>query len=293
MIRHAAAVAVVMLLSPAWLSAQSTKFTVTTASANIHKGPSTASVVIGHVPRFTVLEVTRELGSWVKVFWPGVEGEAGYVHVSWGSMTPNAVPQYARPVGVPSTRPDAAARPSASPAAPAERPRELAPVSLRPVFVTPASHSLGLGGVMGSSPLAFGASARAWRRDRIGVQVDMSRYAMTGSPTPARLTSFQVEPSVLYSLPDRVTDYLWVRPYVGSGATLRRHSFGSGTAATGESASGYGFGLQAFGGGELTFAGAPQFALSADLGYHWFKTPIAGFDLGGLGLTVSGHWYVK
>ena len=176
---------------------------------------------------------------------------------------------------------------------PAERPREVAPVALRPVFVTPASHSLGLGGVMGSSPLAFGASARAWRRDRIGVQVDMSRYAMTGSTTSARLTSFQVEPSMLYSLPDRVTDYVWMRPYVGSGATLRRHSFGSGTAATGESVSGYGFGLQAFGGGELTFAGAPQFALSADLGYHWFQTPLAGFDLRGLGLTVSGHWYVK
>jgi hypothetical protein len=293
MIRHAAAVAVVMLLSPAWLSAQSTKFTVTTASANIHKGPSTGSVVIGHAPRGTVLDVTRELGSWVKVSWPGVEGEAGYVHVSWGSMTPNAVPSYARPVGVPSTRPDAGALPSAAPATPAERPREVALAPLRPVFVTPASHSLGLGGVMGGSPLAFGASARAWRRDRIGVQVDMSRYAMTGIATPARLTSFQVEPSVLYSLPDRVTDYLWVRPYVGSGATLRRHSFGSGTPAAAESTSGYGFGLQAFGGGELTFAGAPQFALSADLGYHWFKTPIAGFDLGGLGLTVSGHWYVK
>ena len=166
-------------------------------------------------------------------------------------------------------------------------------MSLRPVFVTPASHSLGLGGVMGSSPLAFGASARAWRRDRIGVQVDVSRYAITSGTTPARLTSFQVEPSVLYSLPDRVTDYLWMRPYLGSGATLRRHSFGTGTSAAGDSTSGYGFGLQAFGGGELTFAGAPQFALSADLGYRWFQTPLAGFDLGGLGLTVSAHWYVK
>jgi uncharacterized protein YraI len=293
MIRHAAAVAVVMLLSPAWLSAQSTKFTITTESANIHKGPSTGSTVIGHVPRGTVLDVTRELGSWVKVSWPGVEGEAGYVHVTWGAMTPNAMPNSTRPVGVTPTRPDVAARPSPSPAAPAERPREVAPASLRPVFVTPASHSLGLGAVMGSSPLAFGASARAWRRDRIGVQVDASRYAITSSTTPARLTSFQVEPSVLYSLPDRVTDYVWLRPYVGSGATLRRHSFGSDTTAAGESTSGYGFGLQAFGGGELTFAGAPQFAISADLGYHWFQTPLAGFDLGGLGLSVSAHWYVK
>jgi Bacterial SH3 domain len=292
MIRHAAAVAVVVLLSPAWLSAQNTTFTVTTESANIHKGPSTGSVVIGHAPRGTVLAVTRELGSWVKISWPGAEGEAGYVHVSWGSMTPGAMPN-SRPVGVTPARPDVAARPSASPATPAERPREVTPASLRPVFVTPASHSLGLGAVMGSSPLAFGASARAWRRDRIGIQVDMSRYAITSSTTPARLTSFQVEPSVLYSLPDRVTDYVWLRPYLGSGATLRRHSFGDGTPAAGESTSGYGFGLQAFGGGELTFAGAPQFAFSADLGYRWFQTPLAGFDLGGLGLTVSGHWYVK
>jgi hypothetical protein len=48
-----------------------------------------------------------------------------------------------------------------------------------------------------------------------------------------------------------------------------------------------------FGGGEVTFAGAPQFALSADLGYHWYRTPAAGFDGGGLGVSLLGHWYVK
>jgi len=52
-------------------------------------------------------------------------------------------------------------------------------------------------------------------------------------------------------------------------------------------------GFQAFGGGEVTFAGVPRFALSADLGYHWRPTSFAGFELGGLGLSVSGHWYVK
>jgi hypothetical protein len=92
-------------------------------------------------------------------------------------------------------------------------------------------------------------------------------------------------------MPDRITDYFWLRPYVGSGLTLRHHSV-SDAAASG-SASGNGFGLQAFGGGEVTFSGAPQIAVSLDLGYHWFKTPVAGFDLGGLGATVLGHWYVK
>ena len=161
------------------------------------------------------------------------------------------------------------------------------------MFVTPATHGLGFGALMGAAPLGFGATVRAWRPDRLGVQLDVSRYAVTGIGTPARATSLQVEPSLLYSLPDSVTDYLWVRPYVGSGATLRRHSVSSGMPGASDSVSGNGFGLQAFGGGEVTFAGAPQFALSADLSYHWFKTPVEGFDLGGLGVSVLGHWYVK
>jgi hypothetical protein len=156
----------------------------------------------------------------------------------------------------------------------------------------PATHGLGLGARIGGSPLGFGGTARSWRPDRFGVQVDVSRYAATNGGTPARVTSLQVEPSLLYSLSDRVTDYVWIRPYVGSGATLRHHSI-SDAPGTDRSVSGNGFGLQAFGGGEFTFANAPQFAISADLSYHWFRTPVAGFDLGGLGLSISGHWYVK
>ena len=102
----------------------------------------------------------------------------------------------------------------------------------------------------------------------------MSRAtAISGSGTPERVTSIQIEPSLLYSLPDRVTDSVWLRPYIGSGATLRHHSVSNGTPGA-DSVSGNGFGLQAFGGTELTFAGAPQFAISADLSYHWFKTPV-------------------
>jgi hypothetical protein len=43
----------------------------------------------------------------------------------------------------------------------------------------------------------------------------------------------------------------------------------------------------------MTFASFPQFAISADLGYHWWKTPVVGYDVDGLGVSVSGHWYVK
>jgi hypothetical protein len=297
MVRHAAAVAVAVCLVPAWLSAQSTTFTVTTPSADVHKAPSTGSVVVGHAPRGTVLNVTRELGSWVKVWWPDTQDSAGYVNVSWGSIAHN-VPESKRPAEIrsgpartPAPPPSAPGAMSAdSPRAVEQRPVE--PARMREVYVTPATHGLGLGGLMGGSPLGFGATVRAWRPDRLGVQLDVSRYAVSGNGIPERVTSIQIEPSLLYSLPDRVTDSVWLRPYIGSGATLRHHSVSTGTPGA-DSLSGNGFGLQGFGGTELTFAGAPQFAVSANLSYHWFKTPVDGFDLGGLGVSVLGHWYVK
>src|SRR5687767_15609939 len=86
MIRHVAAVAIVIVLSPAWLHAQVTELTVNTASANVHKGPSIGSPVIGKAPRGAVLEVTRELGDWVKVDWPSAPDSAGYIRLTAGSI---------------------------------------------------------------------------------------------------------------------------------------------------------------------------------------------------------------
>ena len=70
MIRHAAAVVIVLLLSPSWLTAQGTELTVNVSSASVHKGPTTASPVIGHAARGAKLEVTRNVGDWVKIAWP-------------------------------------------------------------------------------------------------------------------------------------------------------------------------------------------------------------------------------
>ena len=290
MIRHAAAVAVVMLLSPAWLVAQSTTLTITTASANVHKAPGIGSPVIGQAARGTVLPVTRELGSWVKVLWPAAADSVGYVHVSWGTIAHRATSDATRASTIaPARAPEPALSAAAAASADSARPVE-PPAAMRPVYVTPASHGLGLGARMGASPTGFGVTARGWHRNRLGIQLDVSRYAQT-SLTTSHVTAMQVEPSLLYSLPDRVTDYLWLRPYVGSGATLRRSS--NSATPGGVSVSESDFGVQMFGGGEVTFAGAPQFALSADLGYHWYRTPAAGFDGGGFGLSLLGHWYVK
>ena len=294
MIRHAAAVVLMLALNPSWLSAQSTTFTVTTDSASIHKAPSTGSAAVGHASRGRVLPVERELGSWVKVSWPDAEGGAGYVNVSWGKLGGRPLPaEPTRAVESPSTRPapQAAAAPAAVATAAPSRAGEPR-AALRPVYVTPASHAFGLGARMGSSPMGFGAAARGWSRRRFGVQVDASRYAMTSSLDATQLTSLEIAPSVVFALPDSVGDYLWVRPYVGWGVMMRRQSLRSGAPGAASTTSN-GLGWQAFGGGEVTFAGAPQFAVSADVGYRRQNTPIEGFDLGGVGLSVSAHWYVK
>jgi hypothetical protein len=145
---------------------------------------------------------------------------------------------------------------------------------------------------MGGSTFGFGASARGWSDGPVGAQLEVSRAALTSAGAPDRVTSVQFAPSLLYSLPDRVSGSVWLRPYVGGGLDWYRVRLSSGIPGA-TSVSENRWGLQTFGGGELTFANVPQFALSADVGYHWARTPFAGMDLGGLGLSVSGHWYVK
>src|SRR5688572_32670048 len=83
MIRQAAATVVALCLSASPLHAQNTtKLTVSEASAAVHKTPSVGSPVIGKAPRGTALVVTREVGDWVKVSWPSAVDGAGYVRVS-------------------------------------------------------------------------------------------------------------------------------------------------------------------------------------------------------------------
>jgi hypothetical protein len=292
MIRYAAAIAVVLFLSPSQLCAQGTTFTVNTASADVHTSPSTGSPVIAKARRGAVLDVTRELGSWVKVVWPGAQDDAGFVHVSTGLIARGSTPAPNRAAGVASKRPSTA---SASPPPAAQRPERVEarePVApMRTEYVRTPSHIVGLGAEMVGPNVGVGATARAWPGKRLGLQFDVSRYALVDAP--GRLTSVQFTPSLLYSLPDRVTDYLWVRPYLGGGPSLQRQTLNAGTTGAGDPLSDNRFGFQAFGGGEVTFASVPRFALSADLGYHWLPTSFTGFQLSGLGLSMSGHWYVK
>ena len=158
-------------------------FTVTVASANVHKGPSTGSAVIGQAPRGAVLQVTRELGSWVSVSWKDAPDGAGYVHVSWGSMARAGTTASSRPASMAAPPPRSPAPEPAPPVTPTGSAENTRPVEqqapARQGYVLPATHGLGVGARIGGSPIGFGGTARSWRPNRFGVQLDVLRYAAT------------------------------------------------------------------------------------------------------------------
>src|SRR5262249_26240975 len=182
MIRRAAALAFALMLSPATLHAQEIVLTVSVSSADVHKGPSTGTPVIGHVSRGTAVPVLRNLGSWVKVPWPAAPDGVGYVHVTMGSLTPpNGDGSSSNPSPRGSSASAAVPPPASSSGSaqttmsPRPRPASHERVVVRsPQNATAISHVFGFGGVVGSTG-SFGATARAWRDNRLGFQVGFTR----------------------------------------------------------------------------------------------------------------------
>jgi opacity protein-like surface antigen len=292
MFRFVPAATLAVALMPWAAAAQSTVFTVTTATADVHKSPSVGSPTIGQALRGRELAVTREVGDWVRVSWPSGPDGAGYVRRSLGSLSRPAGPV---PAGV--------AAPSSSAAEPAAQSgvdvrsdiaavhRSSLPVQHKaPAYRLP-SHVIGLGGLMNGSELGFGASGRAWTTSRLGVQVELSRFSRTDALTLGRVNSIVFAPSVIYSVRSLVRDSFWLRPYFGGGAKLSRstHSIDAVPESLSENRTSW----QVLGGSELTLPNAPRFALSADVRYDSSDEPFAGFEFGGLGFAIAGHWYVK
>jgi hypothetical protein len=278
------------------LHAQDSVLTVTVPSADVHKGPSTVTPVVGHASRGTVLPVARNLGSWAKVPWPDAPDGVGYVHVTMGRL---GEPKGEAPA------PSAAPRAATAPAPPMETPQAPTPVTPSPrpsagdriavrdrQGTTTISHVVGIGGTVGSMS-SFGATARAWHDNRLGFQFGLTRDAMTSDIAAGRVTSLQVEPAVVYALFDHVSDYVWVRPYAGSGLSFRHETLKVSTPADLQPASENGVGFRVFGGSELTFAGVTRFGLSIEAGYRRLPNPFAGFEADRFSASLYGHWYIK
>jgi len=293
-IRQALVVAIAVSLVPSLASAQSSEiapsseFTVGVQSAAVHKAPSTGSPLVGQAPRGAVLEVTRDIGAWVKVAWPEAPDGIGYVHLSMGKLSQRATREERLAAAFASLPPP---EPVAIPEAPSASIDGSA--STRTIYVPPPTHVVGLGGQMSGATPGFGFTSRIWSRSRLGVQLDLSRSTLTSTASPERVHATQFAPSVIYSLPDYVSDNVWLRPYFGGGGAFTRSKLSSGTPEVSASVSDSTLGFRAFGGAEVTIPNVPRFAVSADMGYQWTKQPFEGFELGGLGFSISGHWYVK
>jgi hypothetical protein len=291
MTRRALAIVLALTLDARLVHAQETVLTINVASADVYKGPSNVYPVIGHASRGAVLPIARNLGSWVKVAWPDAPDGIGYVHVTMGRIA-------AASGGAPAANAANSASSHASSApvattAPPVRTTAAATVPRPHVnVVTPASHVLGVGGLIGSMS-TFGASARAWRSNHLGLQVGLTRDAVASDLAADRVTALQIEPGVVYAFFDRVSDYVWIRPYVGSAVSFRHQTLTVGAPGAAASASDSGIGVRLFAGSELTFASAPQLGLSVDFGYRRVPTPFPGFEADPLSVSIAAHWYFK
>lgn len=282
--RVAVVFALTLILNAAPVRAQDAQFTVTVSSADVYKGPTNVTPVIGHVARGTTLPVSRNLGSWVKVPWPDGPDGFGYVHVTMGRLSPADAATSAAPSSRASaTRTNPATAGQVRPPAG----DQIAP--RRQVIATPASHVLGVGAFVAPTT-SFGATVRGWRANRLGVQVGFTRDALTSDVAPGRMTSFDFEPGVVYGLFDRVGDYVWFRPYVGSALSVRHQTLNVASVETGSNTD---VGWRFFGGAEMTFASAPRVGLSVDVGYRRSTTPFVGFDERPVSVAIAGHWYVR
>jgi hypothetical protein len=307
MIRKAAAVVVVLCLSSASLHAQSTKLTVSAASAPVYKSPSVGSPVIGKAQHGASLDVTREVGDWVKVAWPSAPDGFGYVRTNAGSISRGVAAASARSAlaasGAPASRTTGAPAPRASEASrgatttpvpsarveqqPLTRPSAPSPAKV----ITPPTHTLGFGARMGGSTFGLGASVRGWSRGHLGMQLDVSHYSMTSPIEIGTMSATQFGPSVLYSLSDRITDHVWMRPYLGAGADWAHATLSEVT--PGFSTSANTLGGKVFVGSEFMFSNLPQFGLSLDAGYYHMPAPFVGFEPKGFGAAVAAHWYIR
>ena len=211
--RHASVVAIVLGLMPSLAAAQSTDFTVSVQSAAVRKSPSTGSPIVGQAPRGAVLEVTRDIGSWVKVTWPEAPDGIGYVHQSMGKLAQRATREERLAATFASLPPP---EPVDMPLLTADQQASSIDMSTtRTIYIPPPTHVFGLGaqmtGASGATP-GYGFTSRIWSRKRLGVQLDLSQTTMTSTLSPERLRSTQFAPSLIYSLPDYVSDSLWLRP---------------------------------------------------------------------------------
>jgi len=269
------------------------QFTVKEASAPVYKAPTTASPVIGRAARGTVLDVTRELGSWVRIPWVDAPDGVAYVHVSMGSVSNSNGPYISAAVARTSaTILSSASQGQATTTFASTAPRVAPQTAAQSQYVGLPSHTVGVGAVMTTSDhFAFGGSGRFWTSRHLGAQVQLMHQSFSNADND--FSTISLAPSVVVTLRDHVSDYLSLRPYFGGGPTIAHTNARPTSVATAPSSSRNVMGYQIFGGGEITLASLPQIGVSVDVGYHHAGESFEGVDTTGLAVSAAGHWYFR
>jgi outer membrane protein W len=166
--------------------------------------------------------------------------------------------------------------PTQSQAKPAERP-----------------HTFGIGGSLAFSSAGASGGFRYFFNDRLGV--NFTAGWANGGPTSygGGSTTFVMPSAVLMltrSDSDRDVDF---RPYVGGGLHYvhgTNVSTGPGTTPGPRND----WGMQAFGGVEMSFKSVKSFTLSVEVVYfNVFSSPSSTANRSGVDWTVSAHFYLK
>ena len=290
MLRRVTAVIFMLVLTPALVRAQDTVLKVSVQSAEVHKGPSVATPIVGRAPHGTALTVSQNLGSWVKVPWPSAPDGVGYVHLTAGQLvSPAGQPAAGMPSFSSTTAAPASTFPQMPPRVPAGPPT---PSPDTKGSTQRVSHVVGLGGLI-SSPRGFGVTARVWGNRRIAIPLAYTRDTLTNDLISDRVTSTRFEWGLIYSPVDHLSDYVWFRPYAGTVASYGHQTMRVGGPAGLDVASDNEVGYRFFGGSELTFASVPSVGVSLEVGYRKYPTPFLDFETKPVSLSIAGHWYVK
>jgi hypothetical protein len=159
-----------------------------------------------------------------------------------------------------------------------------------PTPSTTAPHQVGLGGFGGSGA---GPSFRYFFNDRIGVDASAGWFGGPRTPSGSTSTAFQATSSVVLMLngSHQMAD-LDFRPYVGGGFNYVNYGTPYQTSVSTQPATD-GFGMQAFGGAELTFAAAKALAISAEVRYYKLPVEFVNASLrSGTDFYLLFHYYL-
>lgn len=308
-------IALLVLLAPVpWVQEPIATFTITATTANVRQQPSTASTIVGKLPRGVEVDVMSSKNGWVRISFDDDRGRliVGYVAEFLGVSKPRlpvaAAAAPAAPVQAPVDAHVSLTQPRPEISASEPAPTQSAPASQigagpRLPLTPPPDRALGLGGRVGGFTFGVGGSLRMWTSDAIGLQFDFSRYSIGGHDSFGGISVgldysvMQFGPSVLYRFDTVADDGVWIRPYVGGGLNFFRTKLSTQSTVFGEtevtSESQNNMGFQVVGGAETRFQSVRRLGLSADLGYYSTGTPFAGLQIGGFAYGVSVHWYLK